>query len=197
MGASDKIEGPASQRGKSEKVWQKKKESSSQLLFGLIFLLVIVFLLAVIALGVMYLVPSLLGQPNGQYEYSPGGMPASPTIIVRPTVAPNMDMQEKLDATDPIVGQWKSCDIELKYYTYPRVADSFFLTVYNDNTFIIQDKVNETYIVGTWAIVSSDAYSNEYSGVEPGKAGPFTIVGHPESLQFQYKTEGYISYLRR
>ena len=217
MGAGSSNPGPgrkplnAGNARRSEKVWQRQQDSSSMLFFGVIFILVIILLLGTAVLGVVYLGLPLLDQIDDWQIRSPDGVPAagtlSPTIIVRPSVAPDMADKNKLDPTDPIVGRWKSTDISLKGYTYPTNADSFILTMYNDNTFIIHDKVNNTYTVGSWKRVSRTDYYTEYSAFEPGRNCFVRIVGNPQSLQFQYSFSsstispdpgwiGYISYIR-
>jgi len=73
-----------------------------------------------------------------QRGYAAGGMPASPTIVVAPNVPPNMTIREKMKETVPIVGMWQSA----KAYKndYWQNTTNYNLTIYNDNTFILNDR---------------------------------------------------------
>jgi hypothetical protein len=117
--------------------------------------------------------------------YAIGGMPASPTIIVAPNVPPNMTIKEKMKETVPIVGLWQSTN-EYKN-GYWQDTKNYNLTIYNDNTFIINDRAANTYIVGKW---QQDSVV-EYSIVEPGRKGPGKILGGFYGIQFQYNDYGY------
>jgi len=70
---------------------------------------------------------------------------------------------------------------------YWQNTTNYNLTIYNDNTFILNDRAANTYIVGKWQ--QTDVY--DYSIVEPGRKGPGKIVGGFYGIQFQYNDYGY------
>ncbi|BAI62109.1 hypothetical protein MCP_2037 [Methanocella paludicola SANAE] len=185
MGSGDKPAG-GRQDDTAVPAWKRTAGKTSHCPTFIVFL-VILLLLVGLTIAVLYMfgASALLQYQDHQRGYAIGGMPASPTIVVAPNVPPNMTIKEKMKETVPIVGMWQSA----KAYEngYWQNTTNYNLTIYNDNTFIINDRAANTYIIGKW----QQNTIGDYSIVEPGRMGPNKILGGFYGIQFQYNDYGY------
>lgn len=100
--------------------------------------------------------------------------------------------QEKLVQTDLIVAIWQSKDASLQsadgsYLSVPKDFNNYILIIYNDHTYLLFDRPNNTYVKGTWEKTVDNPYYNEYTVHEGDSTFPATKITYSQlSIQYIY-----------
>lgn len=139
----------------------------------LVFVIMVMFLLLVVGSLVTYLVWSLWSQSQAAAEKQ-----AAETA---------RHAHDRLIRTDPIVGLWQSHDAS--FQNMAGLFDHYNLTIYNDHTYVIYDRINHTSIDGTWVKTGNYDTTDLYTVFESGKTFPATTISHGHNggyLQYTY-----------
>lgn len=130
-------------------------------------------LVFVIALGILFLI---IGALAAYLVWS--GWSQHQADLDRQAAAAAQHEHDRLIRTDPIVGLWQSDNAERVGAGGP--DDRYNLTVYNDHTFTLHDRVVNTITNGTWVKTGNYYTTDIYTVWEEGRTfPPISIsIGH-------------------
>jgi hypothetical protein len=131
------------------------------------------FVVFVVLLGILLLAIAILASGLVLLSWS-----HHQTELDRQAAEATQQEHNRLIRTDPIVGLWQSDNAERVGAGGP--DDRYNLTIYNDHTFVLYDRVVHTFINGTWEKTGNYYTTDIYTVWEEGRTfPPISIsIGH-------------------
>jgi Tfp pilus assembly protein PilX len=141
----------------------KGRDKSSQ---GLSVFLALVVLLVILILAIGALASYIVWSGWSQHQAD----------LDRQVAEAAQHEHDRLIRTDPIVGLWQSHDASFE--NSAELFDDLNLTIYNDHTYVIYNRVNGTSTHGTWEKTGNFYTTDIYTVHEEGKTFPPTTISH-------------------